>query len=282
MISPAKEFIDKNSKAHKLPTVSRQCELLGIARSTAYYKCKEGESEEALKMMTLMDKQYNECPAMGVRQMVDFLRENGYKVGKKLVRRLMALMGLRAVYPLKSLSKGGWIKYRMPYLLRGMKITRRNQVWSTDISYIPMENGFMYLYAIMDVYSRYIVGWGLYNTLDAANAIEVLDRAIAEYGKPEIINSDQGVQYTCNEWHKACDKHNIRISMDGRARCLDNVWIERFWRTIKREYIYLNPENNARALCRGIAKYIGYYNNRRCHQGLMHRTPATVYAASAA
>ena len=217
-----------------------------------------------MKLMKLMDKQYDLCPAMGVRQMVDYLKREGYHVGKNLVRRLMALMGLRAVYPLKSLSKGGWIKYRMPYLLRGLRITHRNQVWSTDISYIPMENGFMYLYAIIDVYSRYIVGWGLYNTLDASNAIEVLDRAVAQFGAPEIINSDQGVQYTCDEWHRACDKYGIRISMDGRARCLDNVWIERFWRTIKREYVYLNPESTVGALRRGIAKYIDYYNNRRC------------------
>ena len=281
LISPTKAKTGNNGKVQKLPSISRQCELLGIARSTSYYKCKEGESQENLKMMELMDKQYDECPAMGVRQMVDYLKVQGYHVGKKLVRRLMALMGLKAVYPLKSLSKGGWIKYRMPYLLRGMRITRRNQVWSTDISYIPMENGFMYLYAIIDVYSRYIVGWGLYNTLDASNAIEVLERAVAAHGTPEIINSDQGVQYTCEEWHRACDRYGIRISMDGRARCLDNIWIERFWRTIKREYVYLNPESTVGALRRGIARYMDYYNNRRCHQGLSHRAPGTVYAAAA-
>ena len=282
LISPTKETVGKDGRRHKYPSRARQCELLGIARSTSYYKRKEGESRKNLEMMELMDKQYDLCPAMGVRQMVDYLKGEGYRVGKKLVRRLMALMGLRAVYPLKSLSKGGWIKYRMPYLLRGLRITRRNQVWSTDISYIPMENGFMYLYAIIDVYSRYIVGWGLYNTLDASNAIEVLDRAVARFGAPEIINSDQGVQYTCDEWHRACDKYGIRISMDGRARCLDNVWIERFWRTIKREYVYLNPESTVGALRRGIAKYMDYYNNRRCHQGLAHRMPGVVYAAAAA
>ena len=282
LISPTKEAVGKDGKRRKYPSKARQCQLLGIARSTSYYKRKEGESHKNLKMMELMDKRYNKCAAMGVRQMVDFLKGEGYQVGKKLVRRLMALMGLRAVYPLKSLSKGGWIKYRMPYLLRGLRITRRNQVWSTDISYIPMENGFMYLYAIIDVYSRYIVGWGLYNTLDASNAVEVLEKAIARHGTPEIINSDQGVQYTCEDWHYACDKYGIRISMDGRARCLDNVWIERFWRTIKREYVYLNPEPTVGALRRGIAKYIDYYNNRRCHQGLSHRTPGAIYAAVAA
>lgn len=280
LISPKRYRVDKNGKKQKLPNRARQCELLGIARSTSYYKRKEGESAENLKIMELMDKQYYRCPAMGVRQMVDYLKGEGYYVGRKRVKRLMDLMGLRTVYPLKSLSKGGWIKYRMPYLLRNMQFTHRNQVWSTDISYIPMENGFMYLYAIIDVYSRYIVGWGLYNTLDASNAVEVLENAVAKYGHPEIINSDQGVQYTCEEWHKACGKLGIRISMDGRARCLDNVWIERFWRTIKREYVYLNPESSVSALRKGIKSYMNYYNQRRCHQGLNHRVPSAVYVAA--
>ena len=213
---------------------------------------------------------------------MDYLKGEGCHVGKNLVRRLMALIGLRAVCPLKSLSMGGWIKYRMPYLLRVLQITRRNQVWSTDISYIPMENGFMYLYAIIDNYSRYLVGWGLCNTLDASNAIEVLDKAVARYGAVEIINSDQGVQNTCEDWHRACDRYGIRISMDGRARCLDNVWIKRFWRMVKREYVYLNLESTVDELRRGIAKYMAYYNNRRCHQGLAHQIPRAVYAAVAA
>ena len=143
LISPTKEVVGKDGRRHKWPSKARQCKLLGIARSTSYYKRKAGESRKNTEMMELMDKQYTRCPAMGVRQMVDYLKGEGYPVGKKLVRRLMALMGLRAVYPLKSLSKGGWIKYRMPYLLRNLQITERNQVWSTDISYIPMENGFM-------------------------------------------------------------------------------------------------------------------------------------------
>lgn len=159
LISPTQYRVGKDGKKHKGPSRVRQCELLGISRSTSYYKCQEGEKLDNLKMMDLMDKQYDQCPAMGVRKMVDYLKGEGYRVERKLVRRLMALMGLRAVYPLKSLRKGGWIKYRMPYLLRGMRITHRNQVWSTDISYIPMENCFMYLYAIIDVYSRYIVGY---------------------------------------------------------------------------------------------------------------------------
>lgn len=178
--------------------------------------------------MKVIDELFTEHSAMGVRQMVDFLRGKGYKVGKKLVRRLMNLMDLRAIYPMKSLSKGGWVKYRMPYLLRNLLIDRPNQVWCTDITYVAMEHGFMYLYAIIDVYGRYIVGWGLYNSLDASNAIEVLDAAVRRHGAPEIINSDQGCQYTSKEWHETCDGYGIKISMDGKARCLDNIWFERF------------------------------------------------------
>lgn len=196
--------------------------------------------------MKVIDEQFTEHSAMGVRQMVDFLRGKGYKVGKKFVRRLMNLMALRAIYPMKSLSKGGWVKYRMPYLLRNLLIDRPNQVWCTDITYVAMEHGFMYLYAIIDVYSRYIVGWGLYNSLDASNAIEILDAAVRRHGAPEIINSDQGCQYTSKEWHETCDGYEIKISMDG------------------------------------VAHYIDYYNTRRYHQGIDHQIPAARYAAAIA
>lgn len=270
------------SPGFKKLSIEEQCRILGLSRSTYYYKPKQGEPERNLEIMKVMDKQFTEHSAMGVRQMVDFLRGKGYKVGKKLVRRLMNLMDLRAIYPMKSLSKGGWVKYRMPYLLRNLLIDRPNQVWCTDISYVAMEHGFMYLYAIIDVYSRYIVGWGLYNSLDASNAIEVLDAAVRRHGAPEIINSDQGCQYTSKEWHEACEGYGIKISMDGKARCLDNIWIERFWRTIKREYIYLNPENNVLDLRKGVARYIDYYNNRRYHQGIDHQIPAARYAAAIA
>ena len=230
--------------------------------------------------MRVIGHQYAEHPAMGARQVVDCLKSLGFEVGRKLVRRLMALMDIRAIYPMKSLSKDSWMKYRMPYLLRHLDIAHPNHVWSTDISYIAMEHGFMYLYAIIDVYSRCIVGWGLYNTLDASNAIEVLERAIKEYGALEIINSDQVSQPTSEEWLEACEAYGIKVSMDGIARCLDNIWIERFWRTIKREYIYLNPEDNVVALRRGIAGFIDYYN-RRSHYGIGHKIPAHVYAMAA-
>jgi putative transposase len=269
------------SPKNKDLTIEEQCYALGLPRSTYYYKPQEGEADRNLEIMRSIDLQYTEHPAMGARQMVDYLKTEGFRVGRKLVRRLMRLMDIKAIYPMKNLSKGGCVKYRMPYLLRKLDITHPNQVWSTDISYVAMEHGFMYLYAIIDVYSRCIVGWGLYNTLDAVNAIEVLKAAIKRHGAPEIINSDQGTQYTSKEWLDACEADGIKISMDGRARCLDNIWIERFWRTIKREYIYLNPEENVAALRRGIAGFIDYYNNRRCHQGIGHRVPALVYAMAA-
>lgn len=189
-------------------------------------------------------------------------------------------MGLMAIYPLKSLSKLGMAKYKKPYLLHHLKIDHANQVWSIDISYIPMSHGFMYLTAIIDVYSRAIMAWGLHNSLDAENSIEVLQLAIALHGKPEIINSDQGSQYTCLAWEEACE--GIRMSMDGRRRCLDNVWIERFWRTIKREYVYINPTDDVKELREGIKDYIEYYNTKRPHQGIEHQIPMTKYAKIAA
>ncbi len=158
-----------------------------------------------------------------------------------------------------------------------MKITRRNQVWSTDITYIPMRKGFLYLYAIMDVYSRYIVGWGLYSTLESCNAIEVLENAVSRHGAPEIINSDQGSQYTCSEWIEALKKHGVQISMDGRGRCRDNAWIERFWRSLKEEYVYMNPENDGPAMREGIRGWIEYYNNVRVHSKNGHRIPRDAY-----
>lgn len=194
------------SPGFKNLSIEEQCRILGLSRSTYYYRPKQGEPERNLEIMKVIYKQFTECSAMGVRQMVDFLRGKGYKVGKKLVRRLMNLMDMRAIYPMKSLSKGGWVKYRMPYLLRNLLIDRPNQVWCTDSSYVAMEHGFIYLYAIIDVYSRYIVGWGLYNSFDASNAIEVLDAAVRRHGAPEIINSDQGCQYTNKEWHETCEK----------------------------------------------------------------------------
>lgn len=228
-----------------------------------------------------MDKEYLEHPTKGVISMESMLRSKGYKAGNRRVRRLMRKMGLHAIYPQKNLSKLGLAKYVRSYLLRHMEINRSNQVWNIDITYVKMATGYMYLMAIIDVFSRYIVGWKLSNTLDGSNVIEVLKGAIKQYGVPEIVNSDQGSQFTCAGWINCLEDNRIQISMDGKKRCLDNVWIERLWRTIKREYIYLCPAENGNELYRGIKRYIGYYNNRRQHQGLNNYTPEEWYEYAA-
>ena len=199
-----------------------------MSRTAHYYKPK-GESEENLHIMKKIDKEHIEHPAKGVVGMTDFLLENNFRVGLRRVRRLMRLMGIQAVYRKRSLSTLGTAKYIKPYLLRGLKVDHRNHVWSIDITYIPMKNGFMYLTAIIDVYSRFIVGWSLHNSLDTSNCIEVLKKAFSRHGVPEIINSDQGCQFTGKEWADACSQHSeMKVSMDGRGRAKDNIRIERF------------------------------------------------------
>ena len=261
-------------------SVNGQLELLGISKGAYYYKPK-GESAENLEMMKEIDKAHTEHPTKGVEGMVDHLLLLGFLVGPKRVRRLMRKMDIIAIYPKKNLSKLGAPQYKMPYLLRRLDIVRPNQVWSIDITYIPMLHGFMYLTAIIDVYSRCIMAWGLHNTLDKENSIEVLRMAVEAHGAPEIINSDQGSQYTSSLWLSTCEGFGIRVSMDGRGRCKDNIWIERFWRTIKTEYIYINPEDNVSLLRLGIREYIEYYNNRRSHQGIAHQIPMERYRYAA-
>lgn len=254
-----------------------QLKILGLSKTVVYYKAKP-ENVENQEIMKEIDKEHLEHPTKGVVGMVDWLHQKSFQVGEHRVRRLMRLMNIHAIFPIKSLSHLGLIEYKQPYLLRNLEINHPNQVWSVDITYVPMNKGFMYLVAIIDVYSRFVVGKGLYNTLDRENSIEVLEDAIAHYGRPEIINSDQGCQYTSKDWIATCQKHHIKISMDGRARCLDNIWIERFWRTIKREYIYLNPESDVLQLHKGIDQYIQYYNTKRPHQGLdNHAIPINIY-----
>ena len=209
---------------------------------------------------------YTEHPTIGVLKMVETLALDGIHANAKRIRRLMRKMNLMAIYPTKCLSTGGNPEYFHPYLLRNLEVTHPNQVWSTDISCIPMQGGFMYLYAVIDVYSRYIVGWRLSNTLSATNELELMEECINKWGAPEIVNSAQGILYTTQKWQDLLEGYGIRISMDGKGRCKGNIWIERFWRTIKQEYIYITPTDSVEELRYGVGKYITYYNAQRPHQ----------------
>jgi putative transposase len=258
-------------------SVRKQCKLLEINRSSIYYKPR-GESKENLDIMRKMDEHYMEHPAEGVLRVQDHLLTLSLVVNIKRVRRLLRLMGVMALYPKRNLSKLGLSKHIKPYLLRGLKIERSNQVWAIDITYIPMAKGFMYLTAIIDVNSRFIVAWELNNTLEAENCLNVLKMAISKYGIPEIVNSDQGSQFTSELWidYLEDEKHKIRISMDGRGRATDNIYIERFWRTVKYDYVYLQPAENGLELYAGLKVFIERYNHKR-HQGIKRQIPADVF-----
>ncbi len=256
-------------------SVRKQCELLKIHRSRIYYR-PLGEKPENLKIMHLMDAHALEHPAEGVMSMHYMLKRKGYHVNPKRVRRLLRKMGHMAVYPKRMLSKPGQITYIRPYLLRNKEINRPNQAWSIDITYIPMAKGFMYCTAIIDVYSRKIVGWGISNSLEAKWCTEVLNQALETHGIPEIINSDQGSQFTSSIWTSTLDALGIKVSMDGKGRAIDNRWIERFWRTLKHKHIYLNPPEDGHELMNSIEYYINYYNHEKVHHTLKE-TPAERY-----
>jgi len=269
------------SVSEKAPISKRQqCNLLGINRGVLYYK-PTGESQENLDIMRKMDEHYLDHPTAGVLRMQDFLFSIGFLVNHKRVRRLLRKMGLMAIYPKRNLSKLGLAKYIRPYLLKGLKIDHPNQVWAIDITYIPMKRGFMYLTAIIDLYSRYVVSWGLSNTLDAECSLRVLKNAISRYGKPEIINSDQGSQFTCELWVKYLEENDIKISMDGKGRAIDNVFIERLWRSVKYDYVYLHPSNDGNELYQGLQEYFDYYNHHQAHQGIGRRIPVELFNPAA-
>ena len=257
-------------------SIRKQCELLEVSRSNFYYE-PIGENEVNLKTMRLMDEEFLDHPTHGVLQMQDFLVALGFVMNVKRIRRLLRKMGIMAIFPKRNLSKLGHAKYIRPYLIRGLKIERSNQLWEIDITYIPMAKGFMYLTAIIDVYSRYVVAWDVFNSLDADNSLSVLKIAIQHHGKPEIINSDQGSQFTCDVWTEYVDNQNILISMDGRGRATDNIFIERLWRTVKRDYIYISPADNGTELFKGLNTFFDYYNNKKTHQGIQRCVPASLY-----
>lgn len=227
--------------------------------------------------MRLLDEQFLKTPFYGVPRMTVHLQEKGYHVNPKRVRRLLRLMGLMAIYQGPKTSKAHPEHVKYPYLLRNVKIIRPNQVWSTDITYIPMERGFMYLVAVMDWFSRKVLSWGVSNTLEADFCVDALNEALDRFGPPEIFNTDQGSQFTSDDFLKPLKDGGIQISMDGRGRCIDNIFVERLWRTVKYEYVYLHTFGTGSELMRGLREWFGWYNQERFHQSLGYKTPDHVF-----
>jgi putative transposase len=256
-------------------SVSRQCSLLGLSRSTFYYE-PATESPENLKLMRLIDQQYTEHPFYGSRRMAVWLQGQGFVVNRKRLQRLMRLMGLEAVYPKPRLSIPGQGHKVFPYLLRGVTIDHVDHVWSTDITYVPLTSGFLYLAAVIDWFSRYVIAWRLSNMLDGLFCQELLEEALGQ-GRPEVFNTDQGVQFTAEGFTQRLQLAGVAVSMDGKGRCLDNVFVERLWRTVKYEDIYLRGYETPRELQCGLERYFPFYNSKRPHQSLAYRTPAAVY-----
>ena len=260
---------------HDLP-LTRRCVLLGVARSTAYYRPKPiGDGD--LELMRLIDEIHLQYPFYGSRRLRNELEDLGHCVNRKHVQRLMRLMGLSALYPKPRTSQPGKGHKIYPYLLRGLTIDRPNQVWSTDICYIPMAKGFMYLVAVMDWYSRRVLSWRLSNTMDTDFCVEALHEALERHGAPEIFNTDQGSQFTSEAFTDVLKDHDIAISMDGKGRWIDNVFVERLWRSVKYEDIYLRAYETPTDLRAGLTRYFQFYNQRRRHSSLARRTPDTVY-----
>jgi putative transposase len=260
---------------HPELSVRRQCELLGLSRSSLYYEAAP-ESAENLRLMRLLDEEYTAHPFYGSRRLTEWLTDQGEDVNRKRVQRLLRLMGLVAIYPKPKLSAAAAGHRIYPYLLRNVRIERVNQVWSTDITYVPLTTGFMYLAAIIDWYSRYVIAWRLSNTLDGSFCVDMLEEALRR-GRPEVFNTDQGVQFTSQAWTGRVESAGVAVSMDGRGRCLDNVFVERLWRSVKYEDIYLRGYDGVPELRTGLGRYFPFYNEERRHQSLEYQTPGAVY-----
>jgi len=256
-------------------SIERQCELVGLARSSYYYHPTSAKAED-LHLMRLLDAQYLQTPFYGSRRMTVWLRQQGYAVNRKRVRRLMSQLGLAAIYPKPQLSRPDPDHGLHPYLLRGVTITSPDQVWSTDITYIRLLTGFVYLAAILDWYSRKVLAWRLSNTLETQFCLDCLEDAL-RVGQPLIFNSDQGVQFTSTVFTSRLAQAGIRISMDGRGRAHDNIFVERLWRSVKYEEVYPNGYQTMDEAYRGLHRYFEFYNHQRPHQALGYRTPAEVY-----
>jgi putative transposase len=263
-------------------SIKRQCKLLEVNRSSFYYVPRRDSSYNQ-ELMKLIDKQYMKTPFYGVMRMTTYLRNIGHRVNAKRVRRLYRLMDLQAIGPRPNTSKPhkGERHTVFPYLLRNLEITRSNQVWAMDITYVPVGKGYMYLFAIIDLYSRYIVGWSLSNTMTTGWCKQTLEQAITDHDKPEIINTDQGSQFTATEFTEFVTGKGITFSMDGKGRAIDNIFIERFWRSIKYEKLYLEPSEDGLELYEKIKDYMKFYNTQRPHQSLAYKMPVIVFKQAA-
>lgn len=265
---------------HEQLSIRRQCEILGLNRSTLYYEPVPA-SDEDLALMRRIDKQYLKVPFYGSRRMTHWLREEGVHVNRKRIQRLMRLMGIEAIYPKKTTIPSREHKI-FPYLLRGVAIERPNQVWSTDITYLPLQRGFLYLVAILDWHSRRVLSWRVSNTMDVEFCLEALDEAFEQFEAPEIFNTDQGSQFTSVAFTQRILDAGTSISMDGRGRWLDNVFVERLWRTVKYENVFLKNYETGADLINGLTTYFKFYNTERPHQALEYRTPKEVYESGVA
>jgi len=266
-------------RADRVLPVSQQCRLLAVSRSAVYRKPAEVSAED-LALMTLIDRQYLARPYYGSRRMAAWLATQGDVVNRKRVRRLMRRLGLTAIYQRPNTSKPAMAHKIYPYLLGGLAIERVNQVWCSDVTYIPMAKGFLYLVVIMDWVSRAVLAWRLSNTLAADFCVEALEEALARYGRPEIFNTDQASQFTSDDFTGTLKRHGVMISMDGKGRCMDNIFVERLWRSLKYEEVYLNAYATVAEAKTGIGAWLSFYNEERQHQSLGSRTPRQIYQES--
>jgi putative transposase len=262
------------------PSMRRQCELLRVSRSGLYYEAVATSAEE-LALMRRMDELHLQTPFYGSRNLTHALRQEGYEVNRKRVQRLMRVMGLESIAPKPKTSEPHPEHPVYPYLLRNLAICRPNHVWASDITYIPMKTGFLYLVAIIDWYSRRVLSWRLSNTLDSSFCVEALEDALARFGQPEIFNTDQGSQFTADAFTKPLRDRGIAISMDGKGRCIDNVFVERLWRSLKYEEVYLYAYETPQQARDGIGRYLEFFNEKRPHQALGYQTPDAFYRSLA-
>lgn len=281
MSKPLQERRNMIEKTQSSLSVAGQCRLLGIHRSGLYYRpCVE--SEENLRIMRLMDEQYFKTPFYGIRKLSAWLQQQGLTVNRKRVARLMKLMGWKTLYRRKNTSQPDKQNRIYPYLLKGLDINRSNQVWAMDITYVPMKKGFMYLCAVIDLYSRYVVNWSVSNTMTAEWCAQVAAEAMQVHGTPEIFNTDQGSQFTGDVFMSLLKENHVQISMDGKGRAIDNIFIERLWRSVKYEQVYLHVPEDGVQLYKGLQQYFEFYNTQRPHQSLRYRSPESFYLKSRA